>query len=161
MSDDKLKDLAKKLLIGVGAWFGIAIIISILFGSARGTEYQTVFYTFNVINFAFWFIFTIFRISRGSSSKDVDNSSVGKQPSADVEKISQEEIKERLLSPEIKALQAELNTLKVEEEKIKEEEEKAEDERLAQEEIARLKKEIEETKKRIKGDDDAYSNDYF
>ncbi|MBM32397.1 MAG: hypothetical protein CL764_06030 [Chloroflexi bacterium] len=200
--------IIKNILIGVGAWFGVAIIISLLFGSARGTEYQAGFYTLNFINFAFWFIFTIVRISKINKNASEVNTpvspnapkvepikepsvapfgiSLGEQPSADVEskkyslvtgeeieeeeaysaipkpsadveKISQEEIKERLLSPEIKALQNELNTLKVEEKK-------AEDERLAQEEIAkkkkeeekeieRLKKEIEETKKRIKGEE--------
>ena len=47
-----------------------------MFGWARGTEVQTGFYFLNFINFVFWFIFTIVRISKINKNASEVNTSL-------------------------------------------------------------------------------------
>ena len=94
-----------RILIGVGAWFGISLIFTLLLGGLRGTDMVFILYSLNILNFIFWvwFLFTgkllIISSSRSSSSaKEVE--------------VLNEELEELKAQDEIEKLKEEIAELK-------------------------------------------------
>ncbi len=142
------------ILISVGAWFGVAIILSLIFGGARGTEYQTGFYFLNFINFAFWVIFIIVRISKINKNASEVNTSVSsnapiKEPSSKSSVI--QEIKDEQPSSKEKPITYnKLNYLEVLEARAKETANVSPEKKALQDELNRLKLEEEKIKEEEK-----------
>ena len=104
-SDNRGMSVPLRILIGVGSWFGIAVIFNLFLGELRGTDMAFFFHSLNILNFIFWvwFIFTgklliISNFRSSSSEKEV--------------KVLNEELKELKAREEIKKLKEEIDELK-------------------------------------------------
>ena len=103
--NDRGMNVYQRILIGVGSWFGIAVIFTLLLGGLRGTDMAFIFYSLNVLNFIYWvwFIFTgklliISNFRSSSSAKEV--------------KVLNAELEELKAQDEIEKLKKEIAELK-------------------------------------------------
>ena len=98
-------NVLRRILIGVGSWFGFAVIFALFLGGLRGTDTAFIFYSLNVLNIIYWlwYIFTG-KLLIASSFR---SSSAEKEV-----KVLNEELKELKAQDEIKKLKKEIEELK-------------------------------------------------